>query len=445
MLTVESFWRDLSKLHSPYKQAEAHYLLAYSGGLDSHVLLHLLAELKDRQHINNLGVVHINHQLHADSSQWAAHCVQQCQQYQLLCEVINIVVDKNTGFGLEAAARQARYAAFKTRLTEQTFLLTAQHADDQIETFLLQSLRGGGVKGLAAMPAVKPFAKGYLSRPLLSVTQQDIIDYAEQNNLNWVDDPSNTNTKFDRNYLRKYITPVLKQRWPAIHKTIARVTQHQAENKELIAELAQMDLQQLETDANHISILHLRALSLHRQKNVLRYWLHNVNKLSMPDATHLMRILNEVLNAAEDSQPCVSWDNAIVRRYKGKLYADKVHMDNSFQTESLIWAADKGYPLGSGQLITEKCEGKGLSVQQLQSKHVTIRFRQGGETCCPQGRGSHRHKLKKLFQEWEIPPWQRNTIPLIYVDDVLAQVVGYCVCEPFIALPDEPGYQIHFK
>ncbi len=446
MLTVESFWRDLFKLHSSYKQADAHYLLAYSGGLDSHVLLHLLVELKKLKHINNLSVVHINHQIHADSSQWAEHCMQQCEQYKLHCDVIKVLVDKDSGLGLEAAARQARYTAFKTLVTDKTFLLTAQHADDQVETFLLQSLRGGGVKGLAAMPAIKPFAKGYLSRPLLLVPQQEIVDYAKQYNLSWVDDPSNVDTKFDRNYLRQHVVPVLKKRWPSINKIFSRVTQHQAENKKLIAELAQMDLQQLEAVNNTLSISCLRVFSEHRQKNVLRYWLHNVNDLSMPDAMHLNRILNEVLSAAADSQPQVCWGDAIIRRYQDKLYADKAdQQDSNMSVESLKWEPEKSYIFNLQQLVTEEHLGKGLGVKYLQSKNVTIRFRQGGEVCRPQGRGPHQHKLKKLFQEWQVPPWQRNAVPLVYVDDVLAQVVGYCVCEPFVAAPDEPGYLIRFK
>ncbi|VAW95789.1 tRNA(Ile)-lysidine synthetase [hydrothermal vent metagenome] len=445
MLTVESFWRDLSKLHSSYTPADTHYLLAYSGGLDSHVLLHLLVELKKLNHINHLSVVHINHQLHADSSQWAAHCLQQCEQYQLSCDVINVIVDKNSGLGLEAAARQARYSAFKTLVTDQTLLLTAQHADDQVETFLLQSLRGGGVKGLAAMPVIKSFANGYLSRPLLAVTQQAIVDYAKQHNLSWVDDPSNSNINFDRNYLRQQVVPVLKKRWPSIHKTFSRVTQHQAENKKLLVELAQMDLQQLDAVNNTLSISRLQTLSLHRKKNVLRYWLHNINELSMPDAMHLNRVLNEVMEAAVDSQPCVTWGDAIVRRYNDKLYADKLAAEQLSQTENLIWTPEEQYSFGSKQLVTEKCEGQGLSVSQLQSKNVTIRFRQGGETCCPQGRGPHQHKLKKLFQEWQVLPWQRNAVPLIYVDNILAQVVGYCLCEPFVAKPNELGYLIQCK
>ena len=445
MLTVESFWRDFSQFKTLYKQTDTHYLLAYSGGLDSHVLLHLLVEFKHRRLIDNLDVIHINHQLHPDASQWAVHCVKQCNQYKLNCTVLNVSVDKNTGKGLEAAAREARYNAFKTLMTAKTLLLTAQHADDQVETFLLQSLRGGGVKGLAAMPLIKPFVNGYLCRPLLVTTQQAIVDYARQQNLSWLDDPSNANLKFDRNYLRQKAIPVLKQRWPGLHKTIRRVTEHQAENKKLVDELAQLDLEQLQIETNPVSINALQTLPVHRQKNVLRYWLHHVCKLTMPDTIHLERIVNEVLNAAADSQPCVSWHGARVQRYQGKLYADKPEDISAVQTEVLVWRPEKSFEIAGRQLVTEQCCGKGLSVKQLQSKQVNIRFRQGGEMCRPQGRAEHHHKLKKLFQEWQVPPWQRNRIPLIYVEDELAQVVGYCLCEPFVAAADEVGYQIRFE
>jgi len=449
MLSVESFWCDLSKITLPYKQTDIHYLLAYSGGLDSHVLLHLLVQLKKLKHINDFSVVHVNHQLHADSSQWAEHCVQQCRQYKVDCNIIKVTVNKNSGVGLEAAARQARYAAFESLVTDKTLLLTAQHADDQIETFLLQSLRGSGVKGLAAMPAIKSFTQGYLCRPLLSSTQQEIADYALKNNLKWIDDPSNKNTKFDRNYLRHEVIPALKKRWPAIHKTFLRVTQYQAENKKLVEELAQIDLLQLqkyekEINNNQLSISGLQTLSLHRKKNVLRYWLHNKNNLSMPDSTHLMRILNEVLTAAEDAEPCVSWSDAIVRRYNNYLYADSLITKEDF-IETINWKSNEVFNVNSKQLVTEELLGQGLSAKKLQSQNVTIRFRQGGEVCRPLGRGEHQHKLKKLFQEWQVPPWQRNTIPLLYVDDVLAQVVGYCLCEPFAAMPDELGYCIQWN
>lgn len=453
MLTVESFWSDFSKHHQSPEQLDTpsnqEYLLAYSGGCDSHVLLHLLSEFKRLKLISNVKAVHVNHQLHDDSNRWAAHCVQQCENYSIPCDVINVNVDKNSGLGLEATARTARYEALKMLVNKGQYLLTAQHSDDQVETFLLQSLRGGGVKGLSSMPIIKPFSKGFLYRPLLHVSQLNVSEYAATNKLNWVDDPSNEDTEFDRNFLRKNIIPVLKQRWPSLNKTFHRITQHQAEAANLIDELAVIDLALVQADEKLISIEKLNTLSINRQKNVLRFWIENQNKLTMPDSTHLMRILNEVVVAAEDSQPSVAWSDTVIRRFQGKLYAEKYTNLPLLKTVK-HWNPEQVYDLyatennisHAEQLKTSETIGKGLSVTKLLNKNVSIRFRDGGEVCCPQGRGPHQHKLKKLLQEWEVPPWQRDSIPLVYVDDILAQVVGYCLCEPFAACSDEPAYQI---
>ena len=453
MLTVESFWSDFSKHHQSPEQRvtpfNQEYLLAYSGGCDSHVLLHLLSELKRLNHISNIKAVHVNHQLHDDSNKWAAHCIQQCEKYSIPCEVINVSVDKNSGLGLEAAARAVRYEALKTLINKGEYLLTAQHSDDQVETFLLQSLRGGGVKGLSSMPIIKSFSEGFLYRPLLHVSQTNISEYAATNNLNWLEDPSNKDTEFDRNFLRQNIIPVLKQRWPSLNKTFHRLTRHQAEAANLIDELAKIDLALVLADGNLISIENLNTLSINRQKNVLRFWIENQNKLTMPDSTNLMRILNEVVVAAEDSQPSVAWSDTVIRRFQGKLYAEKntnlpllktVKHWNPEQVYDLYMTNDNTSYVE--QLRTSETIGNGLSVKRLANKEVSIRFRNGGEVCCPQGRGPHQHKLKKLLQEWEVPPWQRDTIPLVYVGDVLAQVVGHCICEPFAADDKEESYLI---
>jgi len=448
MLTVESFWRDFSK-HQQHNQADKRYLLAYSGGCDSHVLLHIFSELQRLKYIHTIRAVHVNHQLHDDSARWAEHCIQQCMPYDIACDVISVSVDKNSGVGLEAAARKARYAALQNFMTAQTILLTAQHADDQAETFLLQSLRGGGVKGLASMPMIKPFATGYLCRPLLHVTQTNISEYAKINKLNWVEDPSNLSTNFDRNFLRQNVIPVLKQRWPSLNKTVHRLTQHQAEAASLLDDLAAIDFATVQVDNTRVSVERLNELSLNRQKNVLRYWIETQNSLTLPDSVHLMRILNEVVVAAEDSQPSVSWNDTIIRRFRGKLFAErKVFTSAPIPIEN--WQPDKVFALyntgnnTSNSLLLKTAEtlGEGLSVEKVANKNVSIRFREGGEVCCPHGRGPHQHKLKKLLQEWNVPPWQRNTIPLVYIDGLLAQVVGYCVCEPFAAQSTEPGYQI---
>ncbi len=451
MLSVENFQQDFFKnlpQQSQVTNPDRHYLLAYSGGCDSRVLLQLLFDLKQAGKIKNLQALHINHQLHQDSNQWAEHCVKQCERLNIPCEVVKVTVNTSAGQGIEAAARTARYQAIAERVTENTTVLTAQHADDQVETFLLQSLRGSGVKGLAAMPVIKRFENGYLYRPLLSVTQGDIQSYAKAHNLNWVEDPSNEHTHIDRNFLRHNVVPLLKQRWPASHKTFARVVQHQAEAAQLVDELAQIDWLTLQLENNTLSLNKLKLLSYVRQKNVLRYWLHNIQGLSLPDNVHLSRILQELVPAADDAQPEVRWGDVIVRRFNGMLYADS--MQNNFITTRFSWSADKTFALshtvnGSQkklQLLTRQVTGQGLSKQKLDNNTVTVRFRQGGEVCTPDGRGNHQHKLKKLFQEWQVPPWQRGHVPLIYVGDELAQVVGYCLCAPFVADKTEQGYLI---
>ena len=454
MLTVESFWRDFLNLPLPHKQTpDTNYLLAYSGGCDSHVLLHLFASLKQTGVVKNVKAIHVNHQLHTNSDSWASHCFEQCKQYNIACDVVKVNIDKKHNKGLEAAARTARYAVFEQLVTKDTYLLTAQHADDQLETFLLQSLRGSGVKGLSSMPIYRQFGKGFLCRPLLSVNQQSIVSYAKKNALDWIDDPSNLNTDYDRNFLRHKITPVLKQRWPSVEQTFSRVTQYQAEAAELNDELAKIDLSALQTvqeDQELISIEALKNLSVSRQKNVLRFWISQVRKLTMPDHKHLMRILNEIIVASTDAQPRVAWHDTVVRRFQGNLYAQK---DDSYTVLAPIesWMPEQVYSLkgidganvSQGEsLVTHAEKGKGLSIEKVKDKKVSIRFRQGGEVCCPQGRGQHHHKLKNLFQEWQVEPWMRDKIPLVFVDEVLAQVVGYCVCEPFVAQANEPSYNI---
>jgi len=455
MLTAENFQHEFFKNIQQEKhvsnRSDYQYLLAYSGGCDSHVLLHLLSDLKRLDFIKNLTAIYIDHQLQDDSTLWAEHCLQQCELLQISCDVIKVKVDTQSNFGLEAAARTARYKAIAERVTDKTIVLTAQHADDQVETFLLQSLRGSGVKGLSAMPVTKDFSNGLLYRPLLGNTRLDILDYANEHKLNWVEDVSNENTHFDRNYLRHEVIPILKNRWPTCHKTLGRVTQHQSEAALLIDELAQIDLQTLQPEKNTLAIDKLKLLSFERKKNVLRYWLNQTLKLTMPDNIHLMRIINEIVTAEEDTQPQVNWGEVIVRRFNGMLYADNFIPDEMEQNKKTFkWSPDKNYSIrvavngceATSKLSTQLTVGQGLSKKKLNNKTVSIRFRQGGEVCSPQGRGNHRHKLKKLFQEWKVPPWQRNNIPLVYADNELAQVVGYCLCTPFVADELEEGYVI---
>jgi tRNA(Ile)-lysidine synthase len=267
------------------------------------------------------------------------------------------------------------------------------------------------------------------------------VDYAKQHQLDWVDDPSNLEARFDRNFLRHQVIPTLTARWPALSGNLSRVAAHQAEAAALLDELAQQDHQHCMGELSMtLSIKALAKIAPARQRNLLRYWLKQVCQLPLPDSRHLQRILDEVLPAAPVASPQVAWADVEVRRYRDGLYA---HYQSSVEDLSaafvrLSWP-NPVEPLllpDGTQLTMQRCQGQGL--KQASADDISVGYRQGGESCRPLGRG-HRHSLKKLMQEWGVPPWQRGRIPLIFVGDELAQVVGYCLCEPFQAGPDEIG------
>lgn len=299
----------------------AKLVIAYSGGLDSHVLLHQLAQ--DENVRTKLHVVYINHGLSSNSDLWQQHCSQICEQLDVPFTAIKINVAPKVGESLEAVARDQRYAELAKFMTQDTALLTAQHQDDQAETLLLQLIRGAGVKGLAAMPMQKSFADGVHLRPLLNVTRAELLCYAQQHNLQWVEDESNQNLTLNRNYLRQTIMPLLKQRWPSVAATLARSSQHCAEAVELINELAQSDYQLcVDKQLVQLNIQALKNLSRARQKNVLRYWLQ-LNGIRAPNQIHLEKIIDEVIAAKSGAKPQLRWENIIIEREQGALQLKK--------------------------------------------------------------------------------------------------------------------------
>lgn len=414
--------------------------VAYSGGCDSHTLLHSLVAL--RSQINaEIKAVHINHGLSPLANEWEEHCRKTCDQLNVPYLAISVdASEKNKS--PEEAARHARYAEWRKMLNKNEALLLAHHQDDQAETVLIQLLRGAGVKGLAAMPSQQNFAQGLLCRPMLGFSREEIYSYAVEHGLNWIDDPSNFDTDFDRNFLRHEVVPLLETRWPSLKKTLSRTASHQADANQLLTELAFQDWHHVH-DNNQINISKLLKLSVKRQRNVLRYWIADVCELILPDTVHLQRILSEVVTAAEDAQPEVIWGGGEVRRYQGLLYAQQKYIEQP-SVMSLLWP-DIKQPLGLNQpeltLSAKSLVGRGLSQAKLKDAEISVKFRQGGESCRPAGRGQT-HQLKKLFQEWKIPPWKRAITPLIYVNGELAEVVGYCYCEPYAAVEGEPGWFI---
>ena len=414
--------------------------VAYSGGCDSHALLYSLNSLRS-EISSEIKAIHINHGLSPLANEWEEHCRQICEKLSVPYTAIKVdasAVNKSP----EEAARHARYAEWKKLIKKDEVILLAHHQDDQAETVLLQLLRGSGVKGLAAMPAQQNFSQGLLCRPMLGFLREEIQAYAAEHSLNWIDDPSNFDTDFDRNFLRHDVVPLLESRWPALKKTLSRTATHTAEADHLLTVLAEQDWLKVKKN-KQIEIRSLLELDKKRQRNVVRYWLSSISKVTLPDTNHLQRILDEVLTAADDANPEVIWRGGEVRRYQGLLYAqDKNRVPE--KSLELTWK-NLETPLvidSTGlKLSASPSVGDGLSQRKLKSAEISLKFRQGGESCRPVGRGQT-HQLKKLFQEWQVPPWLRASIPLIYVNGELAEVVGYCHCEPFAAEDGEAGWVI---
>ncbi len=413
------------------------YWIAYSGGCDSHVLLHAIATLRESL-ATPIYAIHVNHGLQSQAADWEIHCQQVCHGLSIPLEFARIDASHASGESPEEAARVARYRIFKEILQDDDMLLMAHHQDDQAETLLLQLLRGAGVKGLAAMPQLTDLGRGHLARPLLGFSRSVLVSYAKQQGLVWIDDPSNIDTCFDRNFLRHEVMPLLYQRWPATGNILSRVSNNMAESACLLQQLAEQDFSLSRQAGNRLDVSSLLKLEPARLRNLLRYWLVEVCRLSIPDSKHLNRIVSEVLPAAKDANPLVRWQGGEVRRYRGELYA--MQPDHFFVDTKQIfpWDGKQALHMNRQILIPHLVKGQGVAQTFFEQNKLSVRFRQGGEKCQPVGR-NHHHSLKKLFQEWGVPPWQREQVPLLYVGEEIAQVVGYCICEPYQVNAQQDG------
>ena len=423
---------DLTKL-----VADRSVCIAYSGGVDSHVLLHLLATTQ-QQHFTNIRAIHIDHGLHTESAQWTEHCASVAKQLNIAFKSIKVSVDDIDELGLEAAARQARYAAFEAALCGDEVLLTAQHQQDQAETLLLQLLRGAGPTGLSAMATESKLGKLTIIRPFLDETKNDILDYARLHQLNWLDDPSNTDLSLNRNHLRHQILPELEQRWPAVSKTFSRSADHCREAAELLADLARLDAENVCTDGyNTLSIAALTQLPDPRQRNLLRFAIQQ-SGLPLPSSAILQRLIDEVCQAAEDKLPLVQWPGAEVRRYRDALVMSAEQFSHGeLKTQLLNGTSD--IELADGRWLRWQLRsGQGLKTNVVTGP-LWLKFREGGEKIRLQGHAQHK-SLKQLFQEWGVPPWQRQSVPLIFVDHELVAVVGYGYAEHYAADIGEKGW-----
>jgi len=425
------------------KHPEMPLVIAYSGGVDSQVLLHALALLKQKNLVspstsNPITVCHVNHGLSANASTWQAFTEQECFKLNLKLIVSQVTVQAQAQQSLEALARDARYQALQSIYERPSVIITGHHSDDQAETFLLALKRGSGLKGLSAMAPESKLTKDLLVRPLLNISRAEIIAYAKAHDLAWVEDESNADTRFDRNFIRNDIMPLLAERWPSIASTINRSSEHCREGQLLLNELATEDLSICQNESDSLFVESLNKLSKARFNNLIRYFLAQHHFL-MPSTEQLAQ-LRQQLSANDDKNPEVKVGGCYLRRYKESLYLTADFADVSeWQTDVITCETEHviNLPNHLGHLnfyknvLINVQEGSQLVVMPEKGQKVTIRFSHNNPKCLPDYR-NHSRSLKKVLQELNIPPWQRKRIPFLYFDDVLVAVIGFFVCQDFL-------------
>lgn len=403
-------------------------VVAYSGGKDSRALLEALFRLKRVREDFSLRALHVDHGLQVLSPTWSQHCADICETLGIPLQVIALHLAKKRypGQSLEAVAREARYQALESHLFDDETLLTAHHQADQAETFLLQLLRGSSPKGLQGIAAFKKLLKGSLARPLLATPQAVIDTFVERHQLLWKEDGSNQDQRFDRNFLRHAVLPILSQTYPQATRAIARSAQHCASTQRLLEEYLENDLQACLNAPLRLHVAVLKTHSFAKQAEILRFWLSK-NGQRMPGRKKLGEFLRQCNEAGAAAQPVLAWDQAQLRFFGGELYLLLGPVENNVKI-TICWDLAEKLILPDGSAWCARLtRGKGIDSQRLTGP-VTVRFRQGGERCQIAG-NLHSQPLKKIFQAQGTPPWVRPNLPLFYQAQALVGVAGMFVCE----------------
>ena len=409
--------------------------VAFSGGIDSMVLLDALGALAPELGFR-LSALHVNHGLSPQADAWTAFCEAECASRGIVLDIHRVVVDRHSGDGLEAAARQARYRCF--RASGADVVVTAHHFDDQAETVLLQMLRGAGVEGMAAMPFRRPLGPGapVLLRPLLEVARKQLLDAADERSLRWVTDESNADPVHARNFLRAGVLPLLETRFPAWRETLNRVARNAADASDLAATVAAEDLGRA-VDGAGLRVDALIALAPVRRANLVRHWLRR-HGIAMPARKRLDSVVDQLLQARPDGAPSVALGGITLRRHGGRLIVDaSATVPEAWKA---CWTGEASLPLPDGRVLHfDDSVGAGIARARLEAgPPVEAGFRVGGERL-QIAAGRPRRALKKLLQESGMPPWERSRLPLLRVGDEVAWVDGIGIDVEFAAGPGEPG------
>ncbi|MET0807720.1 MAG: tRNA lysidine(34) synthetase TilS [Pseudoxanthomonas sp.] len=389
-------------------------LVGLSGGLDSTALLHALAS-DEQSRARGVRAVHVHHGLQSAADDWAAHCKASCDSLGIALQVVAVDVDRNGGEGLEAAARKARYSVFGRLLGDDEVLVTAHHRDDQAETFLLRALRGSGPDGLAAMRPWRKFAAGWHWRPLLDTPRSDLLAYARQHGLAWLDDPSNEDLRHNRNFLRQRILPLLRERWPQVDAAFARSAVLSADAVELLAGEDALALAMIRTlDPQAISVNALLGLAAMRRARVLRRWIDELGLPPLP-GEGVAQIESDLLPARADARARFEWRDVVIERWRDLLHVQyqRPPLPDAW---SVQWEGREPLALPGGDL---------LQLQGADALPVPLRVfaRRGGERITLPGRTQSR-TLKNVLQQLGVPPWEREVLPLLAAGDGELEAVG---------------------
>ncbi|WP_137939685.1 tRNA lysidine(34) synthetase TilS [Chitinivorax sp. B] len=413
--------------------------LALSGGMDSVALFDLAVAVAPSLDIS-LSALHVNHQISPNAPAWVAFCRSLCATHAIPLTVETVRLDRQGGQSLEAVARDARYAAF-SRLPVAAILL-AHHLDDQAETVLLQLMRGGGVRGMAAMPAARlPACAPALLRPLLACTRADLQTYADQRQLCWVEDESNLDTRYDRNFMRHEVLPLLIRTYPQASRVLSRTAGLCAEAAEMQDALAELDVQG-DPQSGWLCVKALQALSPARAKNVLRWFVARAG-LSL-SASMQQAVLTQLLHCRVDADPRLVMGGYFLARYDGRIWLVK-SVDLDVISAPITWRGELllSFPALVGELHLLPVHGKGLAEHWLRQP-LRLQLRRGGEVLRPR-LGGPRRPVKALLQEARIPPWIRSRLPLLYAGEQLLAVPGVAVDAAAIAREDERGYRLRWN
>lgn len=409
----------LEALFHSHNHSNPTLLVAFSGGVDSAVLLYLLCQLQKEVSFH-LKAMYVNHGLSQRAGEWAVFCQEVCHELGVPINVVSVKVDKKSGLGIEAAARHARYDVLNK--AEADYICLGHHQDDQAETFLLQLARGAGVKGLASMSKID--SQRRLLRPLLNTKRSALIEYAMQHQIQWIEDESNADVEFDRNFIRHTLIPTFNQRYKDIASLVARSAAHMGEANQLLDELAMVDANLILDEMHPFGLLRLDALfklSRARQGNFIRWWLAK-NEVGMPTKAVLNQILEQLQSKKTDATIKVKVsEHLTIMRYQGRAYL--VQETKQSANINRLWQGEESLLLpDQSRLSFTKKLGEGFAYERGgRVIQLRIKNREGGEYFKPV-LGRPRRRLKTIMQNSAIPPWQREQLPLIFMDETLVMI-----------------------